>query len=88
MYGLLPDDIDRSAFEVWPDNLPAVETFIALSTQWRTGALGVTGLDYGVLPAVLRIRAIPEPDWADLFDHLQVIESEALLIMSEKRKNG
>lgn len=85
---MLLEDLGRSAFEVWAINLPAIETFIAMSTQWRTGAIGATGLDYGALPAVLRLRAIPKAEWPDLFEQLQIIESEALTIMSEKRTNG
>ena len=87
--GLLPEDLDRSAFEVWGDNLVAVETFIAMSTQWRVGAVGATGLDYTALPTVLELQAIPRERWGDLFEHLQIIESEALTIMSERRtKHG
>lgn len=85
MYGLLPEDLDRSAFEVFPDNLAAVTTFIAMSTQWRVGAAGATGLDYAALPAVLELRSVPREEWPDLFEQLQVIETEALTIMIERR---
>ncbi|WP_211840913.1 DUF1799 domain-containing protein [Pseudoxanthomonas sacheonensis] len=82
----MPEDIGSSAFEVWPENHRAVETFISLSTQWRTGAMGATGLDYGVLPQVLRLLGVPRAEWPELFEQLQVIESEALTIMSEARQ--
>lgn len=88
MIGLTLDDLDRSAFEVWPENLSAVETFMAMSTQWRVGGAGAVGLDYGALPAVLRLRGVPRAQWTDLFEQLQIIESEALAIMSEARSNG
>ena len=41
------------------------------------------------LPTVLELQAIPRERWGDLFEHLQIIESEALTIMSERRaKHG
>lgn len=50
--------------------------------------MGATGLDYGVLPSVLRLLGIPRGEWPALFEQLQIIESEALTIMSEARSNG
>lgn len=71
---------------VWPDNMPAVEIFIDLSTQWRrAGMSGVrTGLDYSVLPAVLAIRGIPKKQWPVVFDDVRVMES-AVLSMPPKK---
>lgn len=63
---------------MWPDNLPAVNVLIAVSTQWRAGMGGATGLDYNVLPAVFRMMNIPEADWPDTFECLRVLEDEAL----------
>ena len=87
MYGLTLDDLGDTAAHVWPENLPAVNAFIALSTQWRVGMAGATGLDYNVIPAVLRLQSIPRADWPEVFDGLRIMESEALEIMREKR-NG
>lgn len=65
--------------EVWPELAPAVEAFLAVSTQWRTTAgmsgLIVIGLDYVGARFGLRaagIRVTPEL-WADL----QVMEIAA-----------
>lgn len=82
----MPSDFDDAAVPIWPDNLPAVNVFVALSTQWRVGMNGATGLDYGVVPMVLRLQQIPRPDWPDTFDALRVLEGEALSVMSEARK--
>jgi hypothetical protein len=68
---------------VWPDNLPAVNVFVALSTQWRTGFSGATGLDYTAVPVVLRLQQLPRSDWPDTFDALRVLEGEALAVMRE-----
>lgn len=60
-----------------------MNVFVSMSTQWRTGFSGATGLDYGALPTVLRLQSIPRPDWPDTFDALRVLEGEALSVMRE-----
>lgn len=57
---------------------PAVELFSAMGTQWRMGPGGPIGLDYGALPAVLRLMGAKREDLAGLFDDLRVIERAAL----------
>lgn len=56
-----------------------------MSTQWRTGAFGATGLDYNALPAVLRLIGIPKKSRQSVFQDLRVMEAEALLVMSESK---
>jgi hypothetical protein len=58
--------------------------FVSLDTQWRSGVAGPTGLDYGVLPDVLRLSAIPEADWPDIFAAIRVMEDAALHVMHKK----
>lgn len=77
-------DLD-DAVDIWPDNLAAVNVFIAMSTQWRTGAMGATGLDYSVLPSVMRLTGVPRALWTDTFECLRVMEGEALRTMSESK---
>lgn len=43
-----------------------------------------TGLDYGVLPGVFRLHAIPEADWPDLFQSIRAMEGAALAVIHEK----
>lgn len=64
--------------DVWPDVWPAVEVFAAMGTQWRMGPSGPIGLDYGAIPAVLRLMRVGRDEWAGLFDDLRVIERAAL----------
>lgn len=71
--------------EVYPDNWQAVVTFCAMGTQWRVGAGGAIGLDYGVLPSVMRMTGVPRSDWADIFDSIRVMEEEALAAMRTKQ---
>lgn len=66
---------------VWPDNWESVSLFVDLTTQWRIGMSGPTGLDYSALRALLGIRRVPRSRWSDLFDDLRVLEQEALEVM-------
>jgi hypothetical protein len=78
------DEADK-VVEVWPDNWAAVQTFAALSTQWRVGAGGATGLDYGAVPPVMRLTGVPRGDWADVFDCIRIMEVAALEKLREKK---
>lgn len=71
-------------FLVLPDNWPAFAAFNALSTQWRYSFGGPSGLDYGVVPDVLKLHQIPEADWRDVFDSIRVMERVALEVMNRK----
>lgn len=68
--------------EVWPDNMAAVSTFVAMLTQWRSGGFVPTGLDYGVLPTVLRLRGVPRKEWPDIFGQIRILEDAALQTMN------
>ena len=59
--------------------------FIAMSTQWRVGMSGATGLDYGALPGVLRMSGIARKDWAEVFEGVRVMEDAALQIMQKAK---
>lgn len=77
--GLTREDFkEEISAEVFPDNWLAVRIFDDLSTQWRVGMNGPTGLDYGVIPAVLRARGIPRKEWNTIFDAIRVMEPVAL----------
>ncbi|WP_410003797.1 DUF1799 domain-containing protein [Pseudomonas syringae] len=43
-------DIPVEEVEVWPDSWKAFRLFESLSTQWRTGPGGASGLDYSAIP--------------------------------------
>lgn len=64
--------------------MAAVNVFIAMSTQWRTGAAGPTGLDYGALREVWHRTRTPPGQRDEVFAQLQVIEREALTTMHSK----
>lgn len=68
-----------------PENWEALQVFLKCATQWRhAGMEGVrTGLDYPSVDAVMRITGVKDP--SDTFWRLQLIESEALEAMADKR---
>ena len=85
-FGLTVEEATQ-VVDLWPDNLHAVNTFTSMLTQWRAGAAGLIGLDYGVLRDVLRFTLVPRSEWPQVFDDLRVMEDEALKVLREK-KNG
>lgn len=73
--------------EVWPENWQAWSLFCQVSTQWRIGMGGQTGLDYGAIyPLLDRITTDPA-EWMDLFEDIQTLERTALKQMSENRSD-
>ena len=72
---------------MWPDNHAAFILFNNLSTQWRIGMGGPTGLDYAAVYPLLDRTAKSESEWQDLFEDLQVMEGAALKQMSENRSD-
>lgn len=60
-----------------------MQLFLRLSTQWRVGFNGPTGLDYTAVYPLLD-RMFPDPvDWDLAFDDVQIIEREALAAIRE-----
>ena len=80
-YGLTIEEASGPDVEVWPDNLNAVNLFISVSTQWRSGVSGPTGLDYAVLPYVIERASIDRADYDQVFADIRVLEESALEIM-------
>lgn len=69
---------------MWPDNIESVNVFIAVSTQWRTGASGATGLDYTALEATMRMMNIKEH--AEVLEDIRTLEDSALDTMRKNQK--
>ncbi|MGP0015697.1 DUF1799 domain-containing protein [Pseudomonas sp.] len=80
-------DVPVEEVGVWPDNWSAFTVFEAMATQWRVGACGATGLDYGVLPSVIRMCGVPAGDRQGIFHDIRQMEAEALQVMAEQRDN-
>lgn len=93
--GMPPEEIKRRIeavpedFPVWPENWEAMVVFSRLSTQWRTGFSGPTGLDYTAVPVVMRLCGIGPAQRNEVFEVVRQMETEALMYFSERtKKNG
>ena len=72
-------------YEVWPENMPAINLYSRIYTQWRTGGMGrVLGLDYNVLFHCMDKLKLSEQDYEWMFDDIRSIESAAISIMNRK----
>jgi hypothetical protein len=76
--GFTPEDYITDDFEVWPENIQAINLFISLQTQWIVGAAGPTGLNYIPLFARMDRMKLSEQEYEWMFDDIRVIEAEAL----------
>jgi len=85
MFGLSKEDMPDEVVEVFPDNWDSFLTFDGMSTQWRTGAVGATGLDYNVIPLVAKSIGVRKKDLGSILQDIRVMESEALKVMIEER---
>lgn len=54
-----------------------------MSTQWRVGMGGPTGLCYGVLLALMDRLRLSDEEHDELFEDIRAMEREALRVMSE-----
>lgn len=81
-FGLTDDDYEDVIVNVLPDVWTSFHLFQSLSTQWRTGFGGATGLDYNVLPWMMRVHGIE--DEATALNDIRIMERTALKIMHKK----
>ena len=80
--------VEPPAFEVWPQNMVVVDTFLAIATQWHITGLADgrvlwQGLDYARAKAGLELAAIAiaPATWAGV----QVIERTAARTLNGNR---
>lgn len=70
---------------LWPENLEAINLFIAMQTQLR----GTGGFDYSALPPVMDMLGMDKPESRKtLFEDFRAMESEYLGIMAERREKA
>ena len=72
-------------YEVWPENWPAVQAFLACQTQWIVGGMDGTliGLNYQSVEVVMRLYRCKT---AETFDKIRLMEVEMLNLSREKRR--
>lgn len=67
---------------VWAEHGPVLELFIRCATQWRSGANGVLGLDYGVVLQMASLYQIQ--DLARVMEDLQIMELHARNLINKE----
>lgn len=79
------DDLEEDV-ELWAVNAEAFSVFNSMSTQWRSGMGGATGLDYGVLPVVMDLEGVEADDRQQVFRDVRTMEQEALKAMADNQE--
>lgn len=83
--GLTPADYEEDDFEVWPENMAALNLFITLQNQLRSwGGGGAMGFDYSVYFARMERMKLSEQAYEWMFDDIRAIESIALKAINSK----
>lgn len=80
-FGLTLEEASGPPVEVYPDNVVSVNVFVSVMTQWRGNG---GGLDYGVLPFVLKVRGVPEDEWLQVLDDVRIMESVVMNKMGQR----
>lgn len=88
LFGLRLEEVPVEDVMVWDCNWDTFNLFYHLSTQWRVGAGGATGLDYNTIIPTGKMLGFKQKQINDMFPDLQVMENEALITMGENSKNG
>lgn len=70
--------------EIWPEHARAVALFQAMSTQWRVGMSGCTGLDKGVLYRRMDRMSLSPEEYDQLEQDIDVLERGALTEIHKK----
>lgn len=84
-FGIDPASQPPQDFLIYEDNWDAFLVFDSMSTQWRMGSVGPTGLDYNVIPMMMESLSIDKSEMVEIVPCLRIMENEALKIMSENR---
>jgi hypothetical protein len=71
---------------VLPENVPAVDLFLGVQTQWRAGFGGATGLDYAGVEAAARLLGVAID--RDVFQGVQVLEMSYLEASGDKAQTA
>ncbi len=72
---------DTSEIEIWPENWMPFLVFSEVSTQWRVGAGGATGLDYVAVKWVMDLMKIKKK--YEVLRAIRTMESSALKTMNK-----
>lgn len=79
------DDLEEEV-ELWAVNAEAFAVFNSMSTQWRAGMSGATGLDYTSLPIVMDLEGVEADYRKQVFRDVRTMEQEALKTMADNQE--
>ena len=86
---MLGDASESEAFEVWPENMRALQVFLRCARAWEILAFPGGAWYHGIRPesmeSVMRMSAIPRAERETLLADLQLMEGAALPLLNEKR---
>lgn len=72
--------------EVWPENWPTWEVWLALSTNWRivsgNGDIAYLGLEYPAIPEALQMVGVKKKQRGQVRIGLRVMEGAALPVLN------
>ena len=71
--------------DLWPDNWPALNLYLKVNSQWRTGFNGPVALDYNVVLHLIDRMRLSDADYDDLLGSMRVIEKTACPLLQPKR---
>lgn len=77
----------ENVFEIWPENVPVVDVFVALASQWnRAGMSGevLTGINYTAVPVVMDLLGVPPKKRRRYFEWIRLMEAEAREVANRK----
>lgn len=80
-YGGSPEDFIPEV-DIWPENWEIFLIFTELSTQWRTGMGGATGLDYNAVRWLFELHGVKDQKQA--LSDMRVMESAAINQMNQE----
>ena len=80
-----PEDLETE-IELWAINAEAFSVFNSMSTQWRSGMSGATGLDYTALPVVMDLERVKADKRQQVFRDVRTMEQEALRTMADNQE--
>lgn len=88
LFGLHLEEIPTEDIMIWDINWNTFTLFYSLTTQWRVGMGGATGMDYSVIPTVGKMLGFKNKEINRMFPDLRVMENEALITMGENQKDA
>jgi hypothetical protein len=81
-----PAEVKQDEFYLWPENVPVLNLWGEIQTQWYVSDGRLTGLRYeGVMICLNLCRTIKKRDRAEVFRLLQAMECAALNEWSKNR---